>query len=78
MGVVPKAKLGTASALIATIRNLGLVTGAGLATGLFSWQHRVTQDFMVALRFTFVISGVIAVIAMVASLGKAKGPHWMK
>jgi len=40
MGVVPANKLGVASALLATVRNLGLVTGTGLATGLFAWRYK--------------------------------------
>ena len=59
-----------ASALLATIRNLGLATGTGLATGLFTWRHRVSQDFISALHFTLFAGGLISLAAMVASLSR--------
>ncbi len=72
MSSVPVEKLGVASALLATIRNLGLVTGTSLATGLFAWRRYVTGDFVSALHFTFFVGGVIALGAMLAS-GSARG-----
>lgn len=75
MGSVPHQKLGVASALLATVRNLGLVTGTGLATGLFSWRFKVTGDFVHSLHFVFFVGGVIGMGAMIASLGKQRGPH---
>lgn len=72
MGSVPPNKLGVASALLATVRNLGLVAGTGLATGIFSWRQRVTGDFISALHFTFFVAGVVALGAMGASLGRKK------
>jgi EmrB/QacA subfamily drug resistance transporter len=75
MAVVPSSKLGVASALLATVRNLGLVAGTGLATGLFAWRQQSHGDFVEALHFTFFIAGLVALGAMVASLGKKRGPH---
>ena len=75
MGSVPHDKLSLASALLATIRNLGLVTGTGLATGLFSWRMEVTGNFLSSLHFTHLIAGFIGVGAMIASLGKPRGPR---
>ena len=72
MGSVPHAKLGVASALMATVRNLGLVIGTGLSTTLFSWRFSQTKDYVLAFQTTLVIAGFIALGAMVASLGKAK------
>jgi ABC-type Na+ efflux pump permease subunit len=72
MGAVPPNKLGVASALLATVRNLGLVTGTGLATGLFTWRLRVTNDFVSSMHFTFFVAGMIALGAMVASLGRVR------
>lgn len=74
MSVVPPAKLGVASALIATVRNLGYVTGTGLATGLFAWRQRLTQDFVLSLQFTLFMAGIIAIGSMLACLGKRRGP----
>jgi EmrB/QacA subfamily drug resistance transporter len=75
MGAVPVNKLGVASALLATIRNLGLVTGTGLATTLFSWRMSVTDDFVSSLHATHLVAGFVAVGAMVAALGKTRGPY---
>ncbi len=72
MGSVPLSKLGVASALLATIRNLGLVTGTGLATSLFSWQMQVTGNFVTSLHFALFIAGGLGAGAMMASLGKRK------
>lgn len=74
MGSVPTNKLGAASALLATIRNLGMVTGTGLATGLFHWQMSMTGEFLSALHLSHFVAGLVSVGAMVASLGKERGP----
>ena len=70
MSAVPQSKLGVASALLATVRNLGLVTGTGLATSLFNWRMTVTNDFVGSLHFTHFIAAMIGVGAMFAALGK--------
>lgn len=72
MSSVPQEKLGTASALLATVRNLGLVVGTGLCTTIFTWKKRETGDFISALHFSLAISGLIAVGAVVASFAKTK------
>jgi hypothetical protein len=69
MSSVPADKLGIASALLATIRNLGLVTGTTLATLIFAWRKQTTGDFVTALHFTFFIAGLVAFGALFASLG---------
>lgn len=74
MGSVPPNKLGVASALLATVRNLGMAAGTGLATGLFAWRHEVSGDFVNALHLTFYIAGLVGIGAMFASLGKIRGP----
>jgi hypothetical protein len=73
MSVVPQNKLGVASALLATIRNLGLVTGTGLATSLFYWRMSATSDFVSSLHLTQTVAGVVAVGAMVAAAAKGRG-----
>jgi EmrB/QacA subfamily drug resistance transporter len=75
MGAVPASKLGAASALLATVRNLGLVTGTGMATGIFTWRQRASGDFVEALHFTFYVAGAVAVGAILASLGRKRGSH---
>ncbi|MCM2323804.1 MAG: MFS transporter [Oligoflexia bacterium] len=74
MGAVPPSKLGVASALLATIRNLGMVTGTGLATGLFTWRMDTSGDFVTSLHTTHVVAGLLCFGAMIASLGKERGP----
>lgn len=75
MGCVPTSKLGVASALLATVRNLGLVTGTGMATSLFTWRMRVTQDFVLSFHTTLAVAGVIGVGAMLTSVVKRKPHH---
>ncbi len=75
MSAVPPHKLGVASALLATVRNLGLVTGTGLATGIFSWRLQTGGDFVSALHFTYSIAGFVGVGATLAALGKGSGKN---
>jgi MFS family permease len=70
MSSIAADKLGVASALMATIRNLGLVTGTGLAAKLFSWRHGETGDFVEAFHFALLVAGILAVGAIFASLAK--------
>lgn len=70
MGSVPLNKLGVASALLATVRNLGLVTGTGMATGIFSWRFRSTGNFVAAFHTTLIVAALIGFGAMIAALGK--------
>jgi MFS family permease len=73
LGSVPLSKLGVASALLATIRNLGLVIGTGMATGLFTWRMNATNgDFIHALHFTDLVAGVVAMMAMVVCLARKR------
>ena len=74
MSSVPPVKLGVASALIATIRNLGFVAGTGLSTGLFAYKQEMGASYVSALHFTFIVAGIVSVLAMIASLGKRRGP----
>lgn len=74
MSSVPSEKLGAASAFLAMIRNLGFVIGTGLSTGLFSWRFRVSNDFIQSIHFVHLIAAIISIAAMIASLGKKRGP----
>lgn len=87
MGAVSKTHLGVASALLATVRNLGLVSGAALSTTLlmYFYTRRTQQEmleqatqglvpsspaenFVYALRFTFMTLAAICSIGIVTSL----------
>ena len=70
MSAVPPQKLGVASALLATVRNLGLATGTGMASGVFSYRQAMGESFIDSLHFTFRIATAFAVLAAIASLGK--------
>jgi MFS family permease len=72
MGSVPTDKLGVASALLATVRNLGLATGTGTASVLFAWRESVTGNFISAMHTTFYFAGLFAMAAVLASYGKSK------
>lgn len=70
MSSIQADKLGVASALMATIRNLGLVTGTGIAAKFFSWRHTETGDFVQSFHFAMMTAGFFSIGAMVASLAK--------
>ncbi|MEZ4357795.1 MAG: MFS transporter [Eubacteriales bacterium] len=88
MNHVPVVNRGIASGMLATARNIGMVTGVGISGALFSFfsnranvlytnegllQELVTQySFIYALRITFIAASIIALIAAVASLTKGK------
>ena len=69
MGAVPSTKLGVASALLATIRNLGLVTSTGMTTDVFTWRLAETEDFISSLHTTLALAGLIGMSALVVSWG---------
>jgi MFS family permease len=75
MSAVPQAKLGVASALLATIRNLGLVLGTGLSMSFFSWRMHVTNDFVVSLHTTLFCAAFVGIGATIAAFGKRSGVH---
>jgi EmrB/QacA subfamily drug resistance transporter len=75
MGCVPLHKLGVASALLATVRNLGMVTGTGLSTTLFSWRLSSTGNFIAAFHTALFTASLIGIGAMFASLGKRPLPN---
>ena len=63
MNSVPLEKLGVASALLATFRNLGLVIGTGMSTSLFDWRQSASGDLTAALHFTLSIAAGLGFIA---------------
>lgn len=78
MGRVPKKKLSTASAFLATVRNLGMVTGTSLAAFVFHTSTHSGLDFSSSIRAVLWVSAIMALGAFFASMGKPKGPHWSK
>lgn len=74
MRSVPPEKLGSASALLATVRNVGLVTGTGLATSIFALRLEKSGNFVSAMHWAYTAAGFIAVGATLASFGKKRGP----
>lgn len=70
MSSIPTDRLGVASAMMATIRNLGLVTGTGLAAKLFSWRHEETGDFVKALQTSLILAGGVAFLSVLAAAAK--------
>lgn len=78
MGSIPQEKLGTASALVGAMRNLGLVTGAGLATGIFSWNFNLSDEFVPSMQVALMAAAVFGLIATVVSFSKRKTPFELK
>jgi EmrB/QacA subfamily drug resistance transporter len=76
MALVPTKKLGSASALLATVRNLGLVTGTGLATAIFSWREAQTQSFMEGFQSAHIVAALAAFAAALTCLAKKSGAFW--
>ena len=72
MGVVPHNKLGVASAFLATVRNLGQVTGTSLSMGLVSWRAMKTGDLVLAYHFAYFFSGIVAIGSALACLGRSR------
>lgn len=81
MGAVSKEHLGVASALLATIRNFGLVTGAGLGTSLLMYFYNIktieagvgaipSENFVSSLRLTFLSLAMVCTIGIFSSLVK--------
>ena len=79
MSSVPKNNLGVASALLATVRNFGLVTGSALCTTLlmFFYKKQVelnipnassAQNFITAMRTTYGLLSIICAFGVISSL----------
>jgi EmrB/QacA subfamily drug resistance transporter len=70
MNAVPPEKLGVASALLATFRNLGLVLGTGMSTALFSWRLGAHGNLTSALHFTLMMASAVAFMAAFVSFAR--------
>lgn len=72
MSTVPPLKLGVASAMLATVRNLGMVTGTGLSTSVFAIRMENKNDFISAMHWSCFVGGLIGAGALIATLGKKR------
>jgi EmrB/QacA subfamily drug resistance transporter len=68
MNEVPTNKLGIASAILATVRNLGLVTGTALSVALFSWRLGQTGEYSGSIHLALYVAGSLSLGAMAASI----------
>lgn len=88
MGAVAKNHLGVASALLATVRNFGMVSGAALSTTILMYfYHRKVsfltrgaaipfpEEFISSMQHTFLFLGLICLIGVFTSLSKEKHEH---
>lgn len=84
MGAVARNHLGVASALLATVRNFGLVTGAALSTSLLmrfyadeSATHGTamspSMNFIAAMRHTFLALAAICSVGIFTSISGKRG-----
>ncbi|MBI3544932.1 MAG: MFS transporter [Deltaproteobacteria bacterium] len=91
MGAVPREHLGVASAMLATVRNFGLVTGAALSTTLlmhyyhtFGTQNPLkdaqasSQNFIIAMRHTFLTLSAICALGIFTSMTRGPRPDVAK
>lgn len=72
MSTVPPLKLGVASAMLATVRNLGMVTGTGLSTSVFAIRMENKNDFISAMHWSCFVGGIIGAGALITTLGKKR------
>jgi EmrB/QacA subfamily drug resistance transporter len=90
MGNAPGENRGSASSILATMRNVGMVTGVAISGAVFSfYQNRGLQlyaaqgqigtllqnnAFVYGLHITFIVAACITLLAAVASFTKGKAP----
>ncbi len=72
MSAVPGEKLSSASALLATVRNMGMVTGTGVATGLLAWRYELTMDHIESFHYVLYVAALFGLGAFLSCLLKIK------
>lgn len=85
MGSAPRDRQGIASGVLATMRNVGMVLGIALGSGLFSFRYsyylgilpqsgKTLQDaaYMSGLRDVFLMTAIIDMLCMMTSLVRGK------
>lgn len=86
MGAVARSHLGVASAMLATVRNFGLVTGAALSTSLLMHYYTIetaangpqsapSQNFITAMRYTLLVLSSICSLGILTSLTRGRRTH---
>lgn len=70
MTSIPESKLGVASALLGTVRNLGFMTGTGLTITSFQWRRALTDDFVASLHWVWAMAACICLLAVAVHLIK--------
>jgi sugar phosphate permease len=88
MGSVPRTMLGTASASVATSRNVGNATGLALASAVFTAvafssagvsgmdaEDLPTAALLDGIRAAFLAAGLVSLLAIAASLLRSSGPR---
>lgn len=78
MGSVPRHRLGIGSAVLATVRNVGMVLGIAVSSGVFTWQHSARlavlgaggeiPAFMAGLKAAFLAGAILAASGALTSL----------
>ncbi|GEA19523.1 MFS transporter [Moorella sp. E306M] len=78
MGSVPRHRLGIGSGVLATVRNVGMVLGIAVSSGVFTWQRAAklavlgpagaTQAFMAGLKTAFLVGACLSAAGALASL----------
>ncbi len=72
MGALPQAKLGSGGGLLATARNLGMVTGVSMGGALLAWAGRTS--FVAGWRVALGSGAVLALAAGLLALVKPDAP----
>ncbi|WP_081361118.1 MFS transporter [Neomoorella thermoacetica] len=78
MGSVPRHRLGIGSGVLATVRNVGMVLGIAVSSGVFTWQRSAklvawgpgsaTAAFMAGMKSAFLVGAILAAAGAIASL----------
>ena len=76
MGAMPSDRLGTGGALISLSMSMGIVTSVALLGGVFDGRLEThaaaapdaSQAFVLAFRDTYIVAGVLTVLAVAVSL----------
>ena len=74
MGAAPRARQGTASGVMATARNFGMVLGIGMAGAIFTTQLAQNTDLALynGISYGFLAGAIVAVLGALMSAVKEK------
>ena len=81
MGSVPRHRLGIGSGVLATVRNVGMVLGIAVSSGIITWQRSAKLSllgaeqynlaFMAGIKAAFLAGAVLAAVGALASLSRS-------